>query len=73
MEPLRSGLIACVLKVFTTAHEERELQPGEICTLLTPGYETTTDELELIETRYQQALAIKNLEALFTDDPLDRR
>jgi hypothetical protein len=33
--------------------------------------ETTEEELELIELRYRQALALMNLEALFAEGQLD--
>jgi hypothetical protein len=49
------------------AHEHRELQPREISTLLTERLEITSEELEIIEMRYQQALALVNLQYLFAE------
>jgi hypothetical protein len=51
----------------------RELQPKEIsvATTLTERCGVTDEELELIEMRYQQALAIMNLEDLFAEGQLD--
>jgi len=50
-----------------------ELLPQEISTLLTltARRETTNEEFELIEMRYQQALALMNLEDLFAEGQLD--
>jgi hypothetical protein len=48
------------------AHEHRELQPREISALLTERLEIT-DEFEIIEMRYQQALARMNLECVFSE------
>jgi hypothetical protein len=39
----------------------------EISTVTTERREVTDEELELIEMRYQRALAIQNLEALFAE------
>ncbi len=56
-----------------SAQECQELQPDEISTLLTLTelHETTDEELELIEMRYQQALALMNLHDLFAAGRLD--
>jgi len=48
-----------------------ELQSQEIFDLLAERRETTDEELELIETRYQQMLALENLEDLFAAGQLD--
>ena len=48
-----------------------EIQSVDISTLLTKRRETTDEELELIEMRYQQALALMNLEGLFADGQLN--
>jgi hypothetical protein len=48
-----------------------ELQPREIFNLLAERRETSDEELELIEMRYQQMLAIENLEDLFAEGQLD--
>ena len=45
-----------------------EIKSMDISTRLTKRRETTDEELELIEMRYQQALALMNLEGLFADD-----
>ncbi len=58
---------------FASTQERPELQPDEISTLLTLTElpETTDEELELIEMRYQHALALMNLEVLFADGQLN--
>jgi len=43
----------------------------EISTVMTKCRETTDEELEFIEMRYQQALALVNLEALFAEGLLN--
>jgi hypothetical protein len=43
----------------------------EISTVMTGRREVTDEELELIEMRYQQALAIQNLEPLFAEGLLN--
>jgi hypothetical protein len=43
----------------------------EISTVMTEHREVTDEELELIEMRYQHALAIQNLEALFAEGLLN--
>ena len=49
------------------------LQPREISSLLTltKSRGGTDEEIELIEMRYQQALALMNLEDLFAEGQLD--
>ena len=47
-----------------------EIKSMEISTVMTKRRETTEEELELIEMRYQQALALMNLEDLFADGQL---
>jgi hypothetical protein len=51
----------------------RKLQPQKISTLLTLRERrgVTDEEFELIEMRYQQALALMNLEDLFAEGQLD--
>ena len=44
-----------------------EIHSMEISTVITERREVSDEELELIEMRYQQALAIRNLEALFAE------
>ncbi len=53
----------------------RELQPQEMSALLTAAKRrrVTEEEIELIEMRYQQALALTNLEDLFAEGRLDRQ
>ncbi len=48
-------------------------QPEAICTslTLTEIHEVTDDDFELIEMRYQQMLALMNLEGLFAEGQLD--
>jgi hypothetical protein len=48
-----------------------ELQPRQIFDLLAERRETSDEELELIEMRYQQMLAIEDLEDLFAEGQLD--
>ena len=53
--------------------DHRELQPREISALLAvmePG-EFVDEGLELIDMRYQQALALVNLQDLFAEGQLD--
>jgi len=54
------------------ASEHAELQPHEIAILLTVRRQVTDDEIEVIEMRYQQALALNNLEDLFAEGQFDR-
>ena len=44
-----------------------EIKALEISTVMTERREVTDEELELIEMRYQQALALLNLEPLFAE------
>jgi len=55
------------------ARRRRELQADEISTrlTLTELRETSDEEFELIEMRYQQALALMNLEDLFAEGQLE--
>jgi hypothetical protein len=48
-----------------------EIKSMDISTAMTKRRETTDEELELIEIRYQQALALMNLEKLFADGQLN--
>jgi hypothetical protein len=48
-----------------------EIKSMQISTLLIERREITDEELELIEMRYRQALALKKLEDLFTQGLLD--
>jgi hypothetical protein len=43
----------------------------DISTVMTKRHEATDEELELIEMRYQQALALMNLEDLFAEGQLN--
>jgi len=56
-----------------SAQGRRELQPEEISPLLTltKCREVTDEEIELIEMRCQQLLAVVNLEDLFAEGRLD--
>jgi len=56
-----------------SAQGRQQLQPHEISNLLTltERREVIDEEIELIEMRYQQALALKNLEHLFAEGQLD--
>jgi hypothetical protein len=55
--------------VSTQAH--LEINALEISTVMTKRHEATDEELELIEMRYQQALALMNLEDLFAKGQLN--
>ena len=48
-----------------------EIKSMDISTVMTKHRATTDEELELIEIRYQQALALMNLEKLFADGQLN--
>jgi hypothetical protein len=56
-----------------SAQMRRELQPKKISTRFTLRERrgVTDEEFELIEMRYQQALALMNLEDLFAEGQLD--
>jgi hypothetical protein len=56
---------------FVAPKARLELQPQQIFKLSADRRETTDEELELIEMRYQQMLAIENLEDLFAEGRLD--
>ena len=47
-----------------------EIIPLELFTVVTQRREITDEELELIEMRYRQALALKNVEELFAEGQL---
>jgi hypothetical protein len=48
-----------------------DIKSVEITTVMTKHRETTGEELELIEMRYQQAMALMNLEELFAEGQLN--
>ena len=56
-----------------SAQDHRELQPRDIPVplVLTEPREIVDEGLELIEMRYQQALALMNLQDLFAEGQLD--
>jgi len=56
-----------------SSQERRQPQPQLISTSvkLTEIRDVTDEELELIDMRYQRALALMNLETLFAEGPLD--
>ena len=55
------------------SQERRQPQPQLISTSLnlTEIHDVTDEELELIDMRYQRALALMNLETLFAEGQLD--
>jgi hypothetical protein len=55
----------------TSTQARLEIISMEISTVMTQRRETTDEELELIEMRYRQALALKNVEELCAEGPLD--
>jgi hypothetical protein len=74
METLPSYTEAGTLSAWSVSMQgNRELQPREISSLLTSTKRRgcTDEEVELIEMRYQQALALMNLEDLFAEGQLD--
>ena len=72
MKALRSSKDSGTFPAGSAAPKARlELQPQQIFNLLAERRETTDEELELIEMRYQQMLAIENLEDLFAEGQLD--
>jgi hypothetical protein len=48
-------------------HQHPELQPQEVSMLLTVRIEITDETFEIIEMRYQQTLALANLEYLYAE------
>jgi hypothetical protein len=58
---------------FVSSQERRQPQPQLISTSLklTEIHDVTDEELELIDMRYQRALALMNLETLFAEGQLD--
>jgi hypothetical protein len=56
---------------FVAAKARLELRPQQIFDLLAECRDTADEELGLIEMRYQQALALMNLQALFAEGYLD--
>ena len=56
-----------------SSQERRQIQPQLISAslTLTEIRETTDDELQFIEIRYQQFVALMNLEPLFAEGQLD--
>jgi hypothetical protein len=56
-----------------SSQERRQIQPQLVSAslTLTEIRETTEDELQLIEIRYQQFVALMNLEPLFAEGQLD--
>jgi hypothetical protein len=66
-------IIARLTPTSVSAQERRELQRPRFSTLLTwtERCAVTDEELELIDMRYRQALALTNLEDLFAEGQLD--
>jgi hypothetical protein len=72
METLPLHTEASALPARSQSTQARlEIKSMDISTLLTKRRETTDEELELIEMRYQQALALMSLEGLFADGQLN--
>jgi hypothetical protein len=72
METLPSYKEARALPARSVSTQARlEVKSMEISTVRTTRFETTDEELDLIEMRYQQALALTNLEDLFATGQLD--
>ena len=72
METLPSYKEALVSSARSVSTQVRlEIKSMEISTVMTKCRETTDEELEFIEMRYQQALALVNLESLFAEGLLN--
>jgi hypothetical protein len=72
METLSSCTGAHALPPLSvSAQEHREPQSREISNLFTGRGGTSDEDLELIEMRYQQLLALMDLEELFANGRLD--
>jgi hypothetical protein len=71
METLPPYQAALASAPSVSTHARLEYRTVEIFTR-TKRRDATDDELELIEMRYQQALALKNLVDLFAEGQLDR-
>jgi hypothetical protein len=56
-----------------SAQARLEIKSMEISTLMTKSGVTTDEEMELIEMRCRQALAVRNLEAIFAEGLLNCR
>ena len=67
--PLYQATPTAAPAVSTQAH--LEIRTMEISTVMTKRRESTDEELELIDMRYQQALALMNLEDLFAEGQLN--
>jgi hypothetical protein len=70
MESLPPYQAALTSAPSVSSHARLEIRTMEISTMTKPR-EPTDDELELIEMRYQQALALNNLVSLFAEGLLD--
>jgi hypothetical protein len=71
MEMLPSYAEAHAIYARSLSVQERlELQPQEISSLLTLRLQSSGEEVELIEMRYRQFLALMELEALFAEGQL---
>ncbi len=74
METLASHTEARTLPVLSASSQgHRELKPEEVSSFLTLTQHrgVTDEEIELIEMRYRQALALMSLENLFADGQLN--
>jgi hypothetical protein len=72
METLPLHTEASAAPAWSVSTQARpEIKSVDIFTVMTKRRQTTDEELELIEMRYQQALALMNLEDLFADGQLD--
>jgi hypothetical protein len=72
METLPLHTEASALPARSQSTQARlEIKSMDISTQLTKRRETNDEELELIEMRYQQALALMSLEGLFADGQLN--
>lgn len=72
METLPPYQEAHALRIhLVPTHARLKIHSMEISTVLADRCEVTDEELELIEMRYQQALAIQNLEVLFAEGQLN--
>ena len=71
MEMLPSYKAHALRARSVSAQARLEIRSMEISTVMTKRGQATDEELELIEMRYQQALAVLNLEGIFSEGLLN--
>lgn len=74
METLPADPDPPALPAWAISRQERRTIPPQLISAsltLTETHQTTDDELQFIEIRYQQFVALMNLEPLFAEGHLD--